>query len=147
MVPAIEIYRHACCEWATDALLHRYREALQALVPELLAVPPGPDHVLSDLPLVEISVVDDDTIARVHVDFLGVPGATDAITFPYGEILVSCDTAARYAGEHGLDREEELFRYMVHGLVHLQGYLDAEPEERELLFSVQEPLVSRFFPR
>lgn len=147
MVPVLELYRHASRSWLTDALLERFRAALQSLLPELLDAPPGPDHVLSGLPVVEVSIVDDEAIARVHEQFLGVPGATDVITFPYGEILVSCDTASQYAGAHGLNQEEELFRYMVHGLVHLQGYLDAEPEERATLFSVQEPLVTRFFPR
>lgn len=121
-------------------------ESLQALLPELLAAAPGPQHVLSALEVVEISLVDDAAIARVHAEFLDDPSCTDVITFPYGEILVSCDTAARYAAEHGLDPREELFRYMVHGLVHLHGYLDATPEQRAALFAVQEPLVNHYFP-
>ena len=86
-------------------------------------------------------------IARVHGDYLNDPTPTDAITFPYGEILVSSDTAERYAAAHGLDRREELFRYLVHGLTHLQGYLDADPAERDALFAVQEPLVARYCPK
>ncbi len=146
MTPAIEIYLHAEGSWVDETYVSRCAAALAALLPELLATPPGPDHVLSGLELVEISIVDDPTIARVHADHLNDPTATDAITFPYGEILVSCDTAARYAAEHGLAKEEELFRYMVHGLTHLQGYLDYEPADREALFSVQEPLVARHCP-
>ena len=102
--------------------------------------------MLSGLDVVEISIVDDATIAEVHGEFLDDPTATDAITFPYGEVLVSCDTAASYAATHGIPREEELFRYMVHGLTHLHGYLDYEPADREALFAVQEPLVQRYFP-
>ena len=101
---------------------------------------------LSGLDSVEISIVDDPTIAAVHGEFLDDPTATDAITFPYGEVLVSCDTAAAYAAAHGLPREEELFRYMVHGLTHLHGYLDYEPADRDALFAVQEPLVKHYFP-
>ncbi len=147
MIPEIDIYLNAERDWVTEALVERYSRALRALLPELLAAAPGPDHVLSTLDAVEISIVDDPTIARVHADFLNDPSATDAITFPYGEILVSCDTAAGYAVAHGLRREEELFRYMVHGLVHLHGYLDYEPADREALFAVQEPLVARYWPR
>lgn len=146
MMPEIEIYINAERDWVTDELIERYRVALQRLLPELLAAPQGPDHVLSGLATVEISVVDDATIAQVHAEFLNDPAATDAITFPYGEILVSCDTAASYAAAHGLCREEELFRYMVHGLTHLHGYLDYEPEDREALFAVQEPLVAAYYP-
>ena len=145
MIPQIEIYVNVENDWVTEALAERFREALQTMLPELMSVPKGPDHVLSELDVVEISIVDDPTIAEVHGEFLDDPTATDAITFPYGEILVSCDTAARYAQENGIDPQEELFRYMVHGLTHLHGYLDYEPADREKLFSVQEPLVKRFF--
>lgn len=147
MTPQIELYLNTEREWVTEELLEHFAQALQALLPELLATPQGPDHVLSTLPVVEIAVVDDETIARVHDEFLNDPSETDAITFPYGEILVSCDTAARYSAEHNLSPQEELFRYMVHGLTHLHGYLDYDPADREALFAVQEPLVERYFPK
>lgn len=145
MIPQVEIYLNAEGTWVTEELLAHFRTKLQALLPELMAVPPGPDHVLSQLESIEIAVVDDAAIARVHAEFLHDAAPTDAITFPYGEILVSCDTAARYATQHNLPPEEELFRYMVHGLTHLHGYLDYEPEDRATMFAVQEPLVERFF--
>lgn len=144
MTPQIELYLHTEREWITPGLTAAYCSALSRLLPELLAADPGPAHVLSELECVEISIVDDATIARVHAEFLDDPSATDVITFPYGEILVSADTAARYAAAHALSRETELFRYMVHGLTHLHGYLDATPEQRAALFAVQEPLVARF---
>lgn len=147
MIPQIEIYLNTERDWVTEKLLQDFAAALQILLPELLATPKGPDHVLSTLPVVEIAVVDDDAIAQVHAEFLNDPTATDAITFPYGEILVSCDTAARYAEAHGISPQEELFRYMVHGLTHLHGYLDYTPEDRAALFAIQEPLVEHFFPR
>ena len=146
MIPQIEVYVNVENEWLTETLAERFRDALQLMLPDLLATPQGPDHVLSTLDTVEISIVDDPTIAEVHAEFLDDPTATDAITFPYGEVLVSCDTAASYAAAHGIEREEELFRYMVHGLTHLHGYLDYESADREALFAVQEPLVKRFFP-
>ena len=131
MEPQIELYLNVENDWVSEALVERYQAALQALLPELMALPKGPDHVLSELEMIEISIVDDDTIAAVHEEFLDDPTATDAITFPYGEVLVSCDTAASYAAAHDLPREQELFRYMVHGLTHLHGYLDYEPADRE----------------
>lgn len=147
MIPQIELYLNTERDWVSDELMERFAESLQNMLPELLACPPGPDHVLSELPVVEIAVVDDEAIARVHAEFLNDPTETDAITFPYGEILVSCDTAMRYAQQHGIDPQEELFRYMVHGLTHLHGYLDYEPSDRESLFAVQEPLVKRFYAK
>lgn len=145
MTPQIDIYLNTDCSWLTEELLAHWQERLQCLLPELMQAPPGPEHVLSTLELVEISIVDDATIARIHGEFLNDPTPTDAITFPYGEIIVSSDTAERYAREHTLCCKEELFRYMVHGLTHLHGYLDYEPTDREALFAVQEPLVQRFY--
>lgn len=150
MTPSVELYLHVPKPWLGESALSCMEQRLNALTEELLAQPRGPEHVLSELQTIEISIVDDATIARVHGEFLGDPTPTDVITFPHGdgmgEILVSADTAENYAAEHGLRREEELFRYMAHGLVHLHGYLDATPEQRAELFSVQEPLVARFLP-
>jgi len=96
----------------------------------------------------EISVVDDEVIRDVHARFLNDPTVTDVITFPHGngmgEIIVSYDTAIRQASEFNEPVFRELFRYMVHGLLHLHGYIDTEPEERERMFSRQEPLVREF---
>ena len=144
--PRIEVYLHAERAWVTNELAEAYAAALNRMLPELLAQPQGPDHTLAGLQEVEISIVDDDTIAAVHAEFLNDPSPTDAITFPYGEILVSCDTALRYATEHALSPREELFRYMVHGLVHLHGHRDYEPADREAMFAVQEPLVAKYCP-
>ncbi len=116
---------------------------LQQLLAELMGTPPGPQHVLSQLHEIEISLVDDATIARVHAEFLHDPTATDVITFPYGEVIVSYETAVRYAAQHCIPAPQELLRYMVHGLTHLHGYLDATPAERADLFAVQEQLVQQ----
>ncbi len=144
--PKIELSLHtAMPPWLNERRLHSFRTALEALLPVLLAMPQGPQHVLSALPCISIALVDDPTIADVHARFLQDPHPTDVITFPYGEIIVSCDTAARYAAENGLDPACELFRYIVHGLTHLHGYTDATDAERAALFAVQEPLVDRFW--
>src|SRR4051812_8690423 len=57
-----------------------------------------------------VALVKDPEIARIHVDFLGVPGPTDVVSFPLedeqddllGEIVVSTDTAAREAKKRKL---------------------------------------------
>ncbi len=141
----LSVFVHTQPEWLPVGWAEGCERCLPVLTAELLTLPPGPAHVLSELREVEISLVDDATIARVHAEFLRDPTPTDVITFPYGEILVSCDTAARYAAAHAIPPLQELFRYIVHGLTHLHGYLDSTPEERTALFAVQEPLVARFW--
>ncbi len=141
MKPELEIYLHTESAWLTEERCTQYLATLQSLLPTLLAQPKGVEHVLSELDLVELNIVDDETITDIHAEFLDDPTPTDVITFQYGEIFVSLDTTERYATQHGVAVEEELLRYLIHGLVHLHGYLDATPEQRAELFAVQEPLV------
>ena len=141
MLPHIGIYLHGKPAWPSRPWATSCEQALEQMLPVLLATPRGPQHVLSTLREIEISLVDDQAIARVHGDFLNDPIATDVITFPYGEIIVSYETAARYATQHSIPEPEELVRYIVHGLTHLHGYLDASPAQRAALFAVQEAMM------
>ena len=93
---------------------------------------------LERLALVEVAVVSDAAIARVHREFMDVPGATDVITFDHGEIVVSADTAVRCAAEHGHGVVEELALYIIHGLLHLNGYDDIAARDRAKMHRVQD---------
>jgi len=94
--------------------------------------------LLRQKPLVEVAVVGDSTIARVHGEFMGLDGATDVITFDHGEIVVSADTAMRSAAAHGHTVVEELALYIVHGLLHLNGFDDREAKARRRMHRVQD---------
>lgn len=104
-----------------------------------------------------VSVVDDAQMAELHVQYLGVEGPTDVLSFPLdddddpegpepllGEVVVSVDTAAREASERGISTDEELLRYVVHGTLHLLGYDDHDPADRERMWARQEALVAGF---
>lgn len=149
MQPLIELFFHVD-EPNLQANEQLWLEQIQACLPSLLSQTKGVKHILSKLESVEISIVDDAAIAAIHAEFFDDPRPTDVITFPHGEgigeIIVSLDTAKRTALELNISWQEELFRYMVHGLVHLHGYLDATPEQRAELYSYQEPLVKQFSP-
>ena len=101
----------------------------KAALPGCLATIKSPDAPLALLPEIEITIVDDADIARVHGDFLDDPTPTDVITFHHGEILVSADPAAREGPRHGLTFDQELALYLIHGLMHLGGWDDHDPEE------------------
>lgn len=100
-------------------------------------------YALAKFPLVEVAVVSDTVIARVHRQFMNMPGATDVITFDHGEIVVSADTAKRCAAEHGHGMIEELALYIIHGLLHLNGYDDIEPRDRVKMHRVQDRIWRR----
>lgn len=96
---------------------------------------------LQALPEVEISIVSDRVIAEVHQQFMDIPGATDVITFEHGEIVMSAETALHYANEFGQSLDHELALYIVHGLLHLNGYEDATARDASRMRRVQERLL------
>lgn len=129
---------HPKVSWDTRTLADR----LRAVFPDLLAHP-GQDApvLLGEIEETEISLVDDATIARLHEDFMGIPGPTDVITFQHGEIIVSLDTAARVAAELGRTTAEEVLLYCLHGLLHLHGYDDTTQAARVAMYARQDALA------
>ena len=104
------------------------------------------DAPLPEHECVEVALVDDETSARVHEQFMGIEGETDVITFHHGEIVIGVEVAFRQAAENGEPPLRELFRYIVHGLLHLAGHEDEKPADRERMEAAQEPLVARLWP-
>lgn len=92
---------------------------------------------------VEVTIVSDRTIARVHRDFMAIDGATDVITFEHGEIVLSADTACEQARLHKHRVEEEIGLYIIHGLLHLNGFDDLTPPEFRKMHKVQNRIWER----
>ncbi len=82
-------------------------------------------------------------MARLHRDFGGVPGPTDVITFQHGEIVISAETASRQARANRQPLPREIFRYIVHGLLHLNGHRDDTAAARRKMWAAQERIVER----
>lgn len=101
-----------------------------------------PDAPLFHLGGVDVALVDDETSARVHRDFMEIDGATDVITFHHGEIVLGAEVAWRQAAEYGEPLLREILRYVVHGLLHLAGHEDARADERARMESAQETIVA-----
>jgi probable rRNA maturation factor len=93
--------------------------------------------------------VDDAEIGRLHEAFMGDPSPTDIITFPYdpedgeqgGDIVISVDTAARNAAEHGWSTDQELRFLVLHGLLHVLGWDDATGTDRAAMLARQHELM------
>ena len=84
--------------------------------------------------------VDDEKILEVNNEYLGHDYYTDVITFDYckgnvlnGDIVISLDTVRTNAEKFGKTYEEELFRVIIHGVLHLCGINDKAPGEREIM--------------
>jgi probable rRNA maturation factor len=109
---------------------------------------PGPEpSVLDTLAAIEVNLVDDQTIAGLHHDYLGDPAATDVITFPHGEVFVSVETAQRTAAGAGNTPEREAALYLAHAVLHLHGHRDAGPADRAAMAHCQEEVLGKLWPR
>lgn len=121
------------------------RELLERLtsaaIPHCLALAKKNNAELAALAGLEISILGSRAMAKVHRYFLNIPGATDVITFPYGEILVCAHIAAARAPEFGHSTTEELAIYIIHGLLHLSGFDDITPPEAEKMAATQQQIL------
>jgi probable rRNA maturation factor len=103
-------------------------------------------------------------MAQVNWQFLRHEGSTDVITFDYselraagdggvrrvqGELFISVDDAVQQAAEFKTTWRSEVVRYVVHGVLHLLGYDDLQPEPRRQMKRAENRLVrqlERVFP-
>jgi len=96
--------------------------------------------------------VNDQTLKRMHAQYLDDPTKTDVITFNLGdesiegEIYISTDRARVQAKIYSVTPEEEIVRLIVHGLLHLKGYDDREEKDRIILKEEENRLVEMFAP-
>jgi probable rRNA maturation factor len=90
-----------------------------------------------------IAFVTNAAIRRINRKFLNHDFATDVISFPMdsdllGELVVSAEYAADEARKRRIPVEEELLRYVAHGILHLLGYDDHAPGKRKRMWARQE---------
>lgn len=94
-----------------------------------------------------ITFVRDRSIRELNRDYRGIDKPTDVLSFAYhegddfaaqeiepqhlGDIVISVETAARYAQEMGLTFEREIAHLVIHGTLHLAGY-DHETDSGEM---------------
>ena len=142
-MPLLEVYNNQEEEMIPDELLEKLCRIGNQALPLTLENPANGGGVLSELEEVEISIVSDEVIEQVHVDFMDIPGATDVITFAHGEIVISAETARSYGREYGNSFERELMLYIIHGLLHLAGHEDEDPQERVEMEKIQMEILER----
>ena len=107
----------------------------------------------------EISLVDEAEMTRLHEEWMDEAGPTDVLSFPMDELrpnelsendevpvvlgdVVICPDVARKQGDtagHGM--EQELRILLVHGILHLLGFDHLEPEEEAEMFALQDKIV------
>jgi probable rRNA maturation factor len=85
-----------------------------------------------------LHLVEAKEMARINEKFLQHTGPTDVITFSdaegrrgwYGEIFICPEVAVSQAEEFRTSWQEEIVRYAIHGLLHLEGHDDRSAAKR-----------------
>jgi len=92
---------------------------------------------------------DDEKILAVNRQFLGHDYYTDVITFDYstkskisGDVYISLDTVQSNAEMVGATFEQELYRILIHGVLHLTGQEDKTPEKRAEMTDKEEKALA-----
>lgn len=90
--------------------------------------------------------IDLEESGQLHAQFFDDPDPTDCMTFPIdpltttpskdhtlGEIMVCPAVAAKACMEHATTYIHELYLYIVHGLLHLQGFDDLDSDSLAIM--------------
>lgn len=82
----------------------------------------------------------DEKIIEVNREYLQHDYYTDIITFDYteeniisGDLFISLDTVKSNSQQLGVAYEQELYRVIIHGILHLCGINDKGEGEREIM--------------
>jgi probable rRNA maturation factor len=101
-----------------------------------------------------LSLVGDRAIRRLNRTWRKKDKATDVLSFPagdlprgtpgprqLGDVVISLDTARRNAKEYGRTLEQEVSRYLAHGLLHLLGHDHERPQDARKMATLEEKLL------
>jgi probable rRNA maturation factor len=111
-------------------------------------------HPDSDL---GITLVNEDEITKLHIEWMNLPGPTDVLSFPMdelkpfsasdgpgiiGDIVICPQFAAKQAFNHST--ADEISLLTVHGVLHLLGFDHVEEEEHKVMFGIQDKTLAEW---
>ena len=90
---------------------------------------------------------------KMNIDYIGHDYFTDIITFDYsepeegvvsGDIFIDVETVADNARIYGVTAREEMLRVVVHGVLHLCGQKDKEPEDEKEMHRKEDKYLAMY---
>lgn len=92
----------------------------------------------------------DEALLEINRQRLGHDFYTDIVTFPLSddsrfvssEFCISLDRIAENAATFGRTQESELFRVMIHGVLHLVGFDDGTEREQKDMRAMEEKCLA-----
>ena len=95
-------------------------------------------------------LTDDDSLRRINHQFLNHDSNTDVISFNYeekggigGEVYISVETVKKNADNYKVSYQDEMLRVMIHGTLHLCGYVDEYEEEKFIIHKREDFWIER----
>lgn len=96
----------------------------------------------------------DDYLLKINNDYLQHNYYTDIITFPYhdqslpdtiieGDIFISIPRIEENSRKYFVNFANELNRVIIHGILHLIGYLDATDEQKAMMTEKEDYYLSK----
>lgn len=100
----------------------------------------------------EITFVNSEKIKFINNQYLKHNYSTDVITFNYsnnineidGEIVISLEDAKNNSKKFKNTIEEEVYRLIIHGVLHLIGFNDIKKNEKRIMKSKENYLVKKY---
>ncbi len=93
-----------------------------------------------------LSLVNDETIRSLNRSYRGRDAVTDVLSFALdeaaesdvpgrllGDVVISVETAKRQAATYDAPLQRELYRLLIHGLLHLRGHDHVAVSERRAM--------------
>ncbi|HEY1428352.1 MAG TPA: rRNA maturation RNase YbeY [Candidatus Tumulicola sp.] len=106
---------------------------------------------------ISLTLVNDAAIRELNRAHRGKDAATDVLSFPLdpaeapdaedperllGDIVISVDTARRQAADYDAQQQAEIYRLLIHGVLHVLGHDHEEAGEREVMIREERRLAA-----
>ena len=96
---------------------------------------------------VSIALIDDEQMAELNKNYRNIDNTTDVLSFPQeeellGDVIISIPRALAQANEYGHSFKREFTYLLVHGLLHLAGYDHLNTEDKTIMRSLEEEILS-----
>lgn len=121
--------------------------ALVATAKKLLDAAGEPDSSLS------LTLVNDAAIRQLNRDHRGKDKPTDVLSFSLvengsgsaerllGDVVISIETARRQAAEYDASLQAEVYRLLIHGILHVMGHDHERAGERRAMVAAERRLA------